>query len=545
MTDSRQEASADVALLTQQLEALKRQQTRSTEMLRDIISAYGERFRRAARSNKTDGDDDIRLSDRAETFPLGVTDQRFVLSESDAVRTLSATALSADAYETITLRLELEEEGTEGNVRIVQLIPGESKPLLESVPDNTNVAFKLRRIGGEPCLLRLETNAEQGHRIRNRPPAKGTLLKAMQLLHAGREDLAIEAALAQVNEVERPALSLLHATLAIDDDSAWLSHLNEYVTRFDIAPISLRAGDSPRFMRLDAKPPRSVATGPVVTVLMPAFNAERTLEFAATSILNQSWRPIELIIIDDCSTDATWQIAQRLAHTDSRVRAHRNKANVGPYVSKNLALSQAKGAYITCHDADDWAHPQRIEKQVEALLATDGRSPACIAGWLRFDESGRFTGVTRVGRQSDDGALQIAHVTCMLEADFMRKRVGYWDSVRFAADGEILERLELILGGNFLKLRQLAVLSLNSPQSLTNDPVHGISRGSGLSPVRRAYRDAWRQWHATLTPDGAHLPFSASRPFPAPDECKVSREALDLVRTATANSEVCRARNSL
>ena len=98
------------------------------------------------------------------------------------------------------------------------------------------------------------------------------------------------------------------------------------------------------------------------------------MELAASSILEQSWKPIELIIVDDCSTDDTWSIAKRVAHLDPRVRVRRNSVNVGPYVCKNLALSMVKGAYITCHDADDWAHPQRLEKQLDAMRANGSRA---------------------------------------------------------------------------------------------------------------------------------------------------------------------------
>jgi len=518
----------EIESLKEELAALRRQQVRSAEMAADAIAAFGETFRRAQRPSNAGSDASVRLSDSAVVFPLGVKDQQVVLSASDAARSVSAVVLCVDASDVVTLRVE-----SEAGIRIVELIAGEPTLLLDNLPAGTDVTFKVRRVGGELCLLRLETPSPV---LRNsRPQSKGTLWRALQLVRANRADLAVEVGLSQASDIERPALNLLHATLAVQDEAAWLSHLNSYVEQFGIAPIRLRSADAPRFMRLDAQPGRTIANGPTVTVIMSAFNAERTLEFAAASILKQSWQPLELIVIDDCSSDATWQIAQRLERLDSRVRVFRNNANVGPYVSKNLALSLANGAYITCHDADDWAHPQRIEKQVEAMRNAQAR--ACVAGWLRFDESGVFTGVTRVGRQSDDGALQLAHVTCMLETDFMRRHVGHWDSVRFAADGEMLERLEHILGNGFLRLRQLAVLSLNVPSSLTNDPVHGISKLSGLSPTRRAYRDAWRQWHATLTPESAYLPFpQAGRPFPAPDECVVSREALNVVRASSVSS---------
>jgi glycosyltransferase involved in cell wall biosynthesis len=338
----------------------------------------------------------------------------------------------------------------------------------------------------------------------------------------------MEIALAYATDVERPAVALFRAMMAADDDE-WLTNVNAYVEQFGIAPIRLEKTSAPRFFRLTTDAPPTVSSGPLVTVLMPAFNAERTLEIAATSILKQSWTELELIIVDDCSSDATWEIARTLADVDSRVRARRNNVNVGPYVSKNFALAMARGDYITCHDADDWAHPQRIEKQVQAIVAEGGRARACVASWLRLDETGGFCGFTTVGRQSHDGALRLAHVTCMIEAEFMKGYVGHWDSVRFGADGEMLERLERLLGDDLLRLRHLSVFSLDAPRSLTNHAVYGISKAAGLSPTRRAYRDAWRQWHATVTSDSAYIEFpQLRRPFAAPDACVVRAAEAEL-----------------
>ena len=308
---------------------------------------------------------------------------------------------------------------------------------------------------------------------RHRTSSKGTLWKAQELLREGCAERAMEVALAYATDVERPALALLRATLA-KDDAEWLANVNAYVEQFGIAPIRLENTNASRFLRLAADAPRTVSGGPLVTVIMPAFNAEKTLALAAGSILKQSWTELELIIVDDCSSDATCEIAQRIARLDPRAKVVRNKVNVGPYVSKNVALSMARGAYITCHDADDWAHPQRLENQIEAMKSNGAR--ACVASWLRLDEAGAFGGFTSIGRQSHDGALRVAHVTCMIEAEFMRRYVGHWDCVRFGADGEMLERLERLLGEDLLRLRHLSVLSLDAPRSLTNDAVHGISK---------------------------------------------------------------------
>lgn len=263
---------------------------------------------------------------------------------------------------------------------------------------------------------------------------------------------------------------------------------------------------------------------------MPAFQSERTLEFAARSILDQTWQALELIIVDDCSDDGTWQVAQAIARGDARVKLFRNKVNVGPYVSKNLALGLAQGAFITGHDADDWAHPQRIERHVGAMLASGGQLRASMTRMIRLNERGTFGHLAKEGKTSDDGVLRDAAISCMFEADLLRKELGYWDSVRFGADSELIGRTERVLQGGFVRLRQLAMLCLDAEGSLTNDPVHGVSKVHGISPTRRYYRDQWSEWHQALDPAQAYLPFPhIERIFAVPDAAAVPEEHLRIV----------------
>ena len=557
----------ELAELRMQLDQLRRECDRSADMTGEIIAAYGEMFRRERRARKHAdrfASAEVSFSNGTAMLPLGVKDQTVAVRSSEAARRVSATALCRDSSQIVVVRLSFEPSQAQGvqevageavtdssaapNTYLVRLVAGESKDLFEIDAHADISEFTLCRVGGEPCVLRLQIDgaadaateqSPNGSSLvaavgrRDRASSKGTLWKAQELLREGCAERAMEVARAYATDVERPALALLRATLA-KDDAEWLANVNGYVEQFGIAPIRLEDTNAPRFLRLAADAPRTVSSGPLVTVIMPAYNAEKTLELAAGSILKQSWTELELIIADDCSTDATYEIAQRIAHLDPRAKVFRNSVNVGPYVSKNLALSMAGGAYITCHDADDWAHPQRLENQIEAMKRNGAR--ACVASWLRLDEAGAFGGFTSIGRQSHDGALRLAHVTCVIEAEFMRRYVGHWDCVRFGADGEMLERLERLLGDDLSRQRQLSALSLDRPRSLTNDPVHGISKSAGLSAPRRAYRDAWRQWHATLTSASAFIDFPQSgRPFAAPVECIVPSATTNMVSASTVD----------
>jgi hypothetical protein len=121
---------------------------------------------------------------------------------------------------------------------------------------------------------------------------------------------------------------------------------------------------------IDCKPTEdAIQQGPLVSIIMTAYNEEAYLETAVNSILNQTWKNLELIIVDDSSTDGTNQLAVKLSHQDSRIRPVTLDRNVGTWQSKNVGLELAQGEYIMMHDADDWSHPSKLQMQMEPLLS--------------------------------------------------------------------------------------------------------------------------------------------------------------------------------
>src|SRR5690606_4608729 len=125
-----------------------------------------------------------------------------------------------------------------------------------------------------------------------------------------------------------------------------------------------------------AAEPLPAIEGPTVSVAMSCFNAAMTLAPAMESVLAQSYRSIELLVVDDCSTDDSVAIAEQIAARDDRVRVVRMDRNGGTYAARNRALELATGEFFVCNDADDFAHPQRIEHLVAALA---GRPEAIAA----------------------------------------------------------------------------------------------------------------------------------------------------------------------
>jgi glycosyltransferase involved in cell wall biosynthesis len=127
--------------------------------------------------------------------------------------------------------------------------------------------------------------------------------------------------------------------------------------------------------------------GPVITVLMPVYNAERHLREAIESILNQSFSEFEFLIIDDGSTDASLEIIR--SYDDPRIRLLRNEKNFGITYTLNRGIQSSSTELIARMDADDISYPERLERQYEYAQ----RFPDCslFCSWVRrISEDGKF-----------------------------------------------------------------------------------------------------------------------------------------------------------
>lgn len=339
------------------------------------------------------------------------------------------------------------------------------------------------------------------------PNPQRVLLEASKIARAGDHERAIALAEAHLPADLAYSANVLHANLAIcrGDDVAWQTHLNTYLSHFKVAPIQLK-GTGSLFERLACEPLPAVTGGPLISVLMPAWNAEKTVTKAVRSILDQTWQNLELLIVDDASTDGTWSILQKIAASDDRVKILRNTFNVGPYISKNIALTMANGDWITGHDADDWAMPGRLERHMQEAQAQDAE--ASLSYMVRIQPNGIFGHIAKVGSFSPDGAARKASISTLFKAALLRDRLGFWDDVRFSADSEMIARTEALLQMPIPAFSFISMLCLDLETSLTNNTQHGVDKNSGISNVRADYRNQWVEWHKTqLTSENAFLPF--------------------------------------
>ncbi len=127
----------------------------------------------------------------------------------------------------------------------------------------------------------------------------------------------------------------------------------------------------------------------LITFVIPAYNAENYIERSASSVLAQTHRELELLIVDDGSTDGTWEVLGRIAAADSRVRIY-HKENGGAASARNLAIREAKGEYLGFVDADDYIAPDMAEIMLAGLAAEESGGGTLILqiGRREVDESG-------------------------------------------------------------------------------------------------------------------------------------------------------------
>ncbi|MEK7079462.1 MAG: glycosyltransferase family A protein [Patescibacteria group bacterium] len=182
---------------------------------------------------------------------------------------------------------------------------------------------------------------------------------------------------------------------------------------------------------------------PLVSVLICSHNAEKFIKSTLTSVLNQTYRNIEILILDNDSTDNTVPIIRTLAlHSrplltyevkkGPSVRLIEGKENIGPYRGLNLLLNLAKGKYIAINDHDDIWHPEKIEKQVTFLEANKEYAGCGTAIINRYEKYA--TSVYRARNKEDSIAWHTSLV-------FRNEGYRYDESIPIGGDFYFMEKV--------------------------------------------------------------------------------------------------------
>jgi glycosyltransferase involved in cell wall biosynthesis len=210
---------------------------------------------------------------------------------------------------------------------------------------------------------------------------------------------------------------------------------------------------------------------PLVTIIIPAYNAAATVARALDSALAQTYRPIEVIVIDDGSKDATSEIVA--AYRDERIRLLSLPRNQGESGAMNEGLASARGEYIAFLDADDEWLPTKLAEQVP-MLRENPRATMVNCGHNRVDQSGDVApdwGTPPPGLGKADlwrGLLAATYITkpCVVARASALREVGPFDtSLRIGADQDMWIRLAM--AGEVEFIPDLLTVTHDTPGSLT------------------------------------------------------------------------------
>lgn len=123
---------------------------------------------------------------------------------------------------------------------------------------------------------------------------------------------------------------------------------------------------------------------PLISVIIPVYNCERYLTNAVKSVLDQSYKNTEIILIDDCSSDDSYKIAQELKASDERIVVLRTKQNSGASVARNMGLDYCHGEYIAYVDSDDYVHPEYLSQLYMSVV--DNKADIALCGFYKTYE---------------------------------------------------------------------------------------------------------------------------------------------------------------
>ncbi len=129
---------------------------------------------------------------------------------------------------------------------------------------------------------------------------------------------------------------------------------------------------------------------PLVSVIIPVYNSEKTIKQTLDSVLNQTYKNLEIIAVNDCSKDNSLEILNEYAKKDKRLKVFSNAQNLRVAKTRNFAIENCSGEYIAFVDADDIWKPEKIEKQL--LFMQETGAELCYTSVEFIDDSGEATG---------------------------------------------------------------------------------------------------------------------------------------------------------
>jgi hypothetical protein len=273
------------------------------------------------------------------------------------------------------------------------------------------------------------------------------------------------------------------------NEADWLRLFNRRFREQRLLPISIADGEGAPFDRVvvDVPAGRAIEDGPLVTVIMSTHRPDQSFRTAVESLLRQTWRNLEILVIDDCSPAEYDDLLAEVTQRDPRIQLIRMPINGGTYRIRNEGIRRSRGEFITFQDSDDWAHPERIERQIRPLLKND----EVVSTHCRCLRVFPDLATLNVGMSS----FRRCAPSTMFRKEIVIAAMGGYDETRKEADNEFYERIQVVFGEEANRdLRDVLVLYQLTPDSLSRDEY----RFAWQHGARAAYIQARRHWHRQI-----------------------------------------------
>lgn len=169
---------------------------------------------------------------------------------------------------------------------------------------------------------------------------------------------------------------------------------------------------------------------PLVSIITPAYNVENYISQTIESVINQTYKNWEMIIIDDCSKDKTYFIMNDYAKTDNRIKIYKNIDNKGVCYTRNRAIDIAKGKYIAFLDSDDLWDTDKLSKQIQFM--EKNKIILSYTGYRKINEDGSKRGEIKVPKVLDYNELLKNCLIGFLTAIYNREKIGkyYFEDIK-------------------------------------------------------------------------------------------------------------------
>jgi glycosyltransferase involved in cell wall biosynthesis len=335
---------------------------------------------------------------------------------------------------------------------------------------------------------------------------------ALERIDAGLQELRAKTDLYLLRSTAVRCAGMAAGNPAREVEKEQLALLNEAMAIGKVAGLRLKDPGKPlHFFNLSCKREKTIKSSPKVSIVIPAYNAESTIGVVLDSLTNQTWLDVEIVVVDDVSTDRTVKVVTGIAKKDKRIKLVQQKENGGAYAARNAGLLHATGDYITVHDSDDWSHPRKIELQIAALKDNPG-AHACISYWVRVNEH-----LEVIGPWQPKASLLDLNFSSLMFDRTVLSELGGWDDVRVNGDAEFRTRLLQKFGPDSIcktRYSQILSFSLSRDDSLTRSKATAVR--SLLFGMRWLYRDAYEYGHERAQTLHNNALLKRERLFPLP-----------------------------